>query len=472
MKRIFTFITILAAAVMLVACGGDRNNNKGDKLVEWYELSKDANYDGSKVTVKFWHRMGANNQATVQKWIKEFNEIYPNITIDEVKVADNYDQLAEKISLSITSGNVPHIAESYPDHIARYAQGNAPLALNNFISNPNIGYTEEEIKDFLSGLWAEGSSYDRAGTILSLPFTKSSEALFYNKAYFDEKGYEVPTTWEELFTLAETIKKDEPDAIPFGYDSEPNLFITASEQLGIPYTGYNEKTGKGEVLFNNDESKEMAKYFHDKVSRGLMLTRALNNNAYTSDIMKTGEKLYMYVGSTGGAQYSYGKDEVFNNGYRVGVAPVPTFEGKARKQIQQGPNINLFRKSNEQEMIAAWLFAKFMLEAERTAEFALASGYAPIRHSAYETDTWKNYVAGIKENPANVKEATAKVIKEAIELFRNNEEIFFTSAVFNTSSKTRIEVGNMLVKILAYNGNDLDTFINKEYKDTYEFIVN
>jgi multiple sugar transport system substrate-binding protein len=102
-------------------------------------------------------------------------------------------------------------------------------------------------------------------------------------------------------------------------------------------------------------------------------------------------------------------------------------------------------------MIAAWLFAKFMLQPEKTAEFSIPSGYAPIRYSAYETELWTNYVAGIKENPTTIDEAVAKLVKEAIEIFLENEDIFFTSAVFNQSSKTRSEVGALLVKILAYN---------------------
>ncbi|MFA5693104.1 MAG: extracellular solute-binding protein [Acholeplasmataceae bacterium] len=470
-KYLIIFITLIFS-VLLVACGGDRGAPQV-KVVEWYELPEDADYDGSKVTIKFWHRMGGANQTIIQNWIEEFEALYPNITVDEEKAADDYDKLADKIALAIPGGNAPHIAESYPDHVMRY--GRAALALNYFVDNPNIGYTDEEIKDFLSGLWAEGTSYDNAGSIMSLPFTKSSEALFYNKTYFDEHGYELPErgywTWDEIFAIAEDIKEREPDSYPLGYDSSDNMFITMSEQWDAPYTGY-DSNGLGAVLFNNNKSKEMVKYFKDKVDKELMITRALNAGAYTSDVMKTGNKLYMFVGSTGGARYSIEgvKTEVFNAGYRVGVAPVPVKDVNNRKQIQQGPNLSLFKKDNEQEMIASWLFVKFMLEAEKTAEFALQSGYAPVRHSAYETDIWTNYVKGVKENPTTPAQAGAKIIKEAIEMFRDNEDIFFTSAVFNLSSKARSEVGSLLNKIFAYKGSNLDKFIDDEYLDSFEFV--
>ncbi len=446
------------------------------RFVEWYDLPSNAKYNGGKVEVVFWHRMGEANQTMVQGWIEEFEAIYPNITVVEEKAADDYDQLVDKAALAIPAGNQPDIIESYPDHVARY--GKAALSLNNFVNNPNIGFSQEEIDDFLTGLWNEGSSYDKAGTIMSLPFTKSSEAFFYNKTYFDKHGYTLPErgywTWNEIFAIAEDIKSREPHSIPFGYDSSDNMFITMSEQWNAPYTGYDEN-GVGEVLFNNDDSKTMVAYFKDKVDRGLMTTRGLSG-AYTSDRMKLGEAAaapsYMFVGSTGGTRYAIDGTKLSINQYQVGVAPVPVRDTDNRKQIQQGPNISLFRNTNQQKMIAAWLFAKFMLEPERTAAFGIQSGYAPVRHSAYETTVWNNYVSSIKAVPANHTEAVAKLIKESIELFRDNEDIFFTSAVFGRSSKARNEVGKLLNKIFAYEGANLDNFIKKEYEDAYYYVVN
>ena len=222
MKKILLSIIMVAFTFTLVACGGDRVQGGGGKLVEWYELSPDTEFDTeTPVTIHFWHRMGAANEEMVTKWVTEFKEMYPNITVVLTKAGADYNQLAEKVSLSIPAGNTPDIAESYPDHISRYAIAKAPLALNNFISHPTLGYSEEELADFLPSLWAEGTSYDNEGTVLSLPFTKSSEGFFYNKTYFDQhslngKTYtehvEAGLTWETLFAIAQDIKTREPEA--------------------------------------------------------------------------------------------------------------------------------------------------------------------------------------------------------------------------------------------------------------------
>ncbi len=259
LKKSSSLILLVAVGMILSACetrtsSDDSNQSSNEpvirKIVDWHELSPDTTFDTTNdVSITFWHRMGASSQLIVQRWINEFKVLYPNVTVIEEKVATDYNSLSSKIALSIASGTEPDIVESYPDHVARYAQAKSPLALNHFINHPTLGLSQDEVDDFLPGLWNEGQSYDNAGTILSLPFTKSSEGFFYNKGYFELHGYDVPSTWDEVFTIAEDIKTREADAIPFGYDSSDNLFITASKQWDAPYTGYNLNTGNGEVQF-------------------------------------------------------------------------------------------------------------------------------------------------------------------------------------------------------------------------------
>jgi multiple sugar transport system substrate-binding protein len=461
----------LTSGLILSSCNSETPRIK---LVEWYELSSEAVLNPNEnITIKFWHRMGAESENLVKGWIDEFKLSYPNITVLQEKAGSDYAKLADRVALAIAAGGEPDIVESYPDHVARYAQADSPLALNNFINHPTLGWSQSEIEDFLPTLWEEGLTYDNSGTILSLPFAKSTEGFFYNASYFATHNYDVPTTWEEVFTIAQDIKTREPLSIPFGYDSEDNLFITGSEQWGAPYTSFSDSTGQPEILFNNATTKEMVKYFKDKVDRGLMLTRSLNGDAYTSDIFKTNQKLYMFVGSTGGTRYAYPENSTeFNKGFRVGVAQLPSKDASKKAQIQQGPNITLLRKDNEQQMIAAWLFAKFMTSPEKSAEFSVPSGYTPTRYSSYETSIWSDYVSRVKTSPTTITEARFKLIKEAVELFLENEDAFFTSTVFNLSSKTRTEVGALLVKILAYDGPNLQNYIDSQFQDSYDFIVN
>ena len=91
----------------------------------------------------------------------------------------------------------------------------------------------------------------------SMPFSKSTEVLYYNKTFFTEHNIPVPTHWfnesaddsTSLEAVCQQILAIDPLSIPLGYDSEANLFITMCEQIGSPYTT---AVGSEHFLFDND----------------------------------------------------------------------------------------------------------------------------------------------------------------------------------------------------------------------------
>ncbi|MDR2828934.1 MAG: extracellular solute-binding protein [Acholeplasmatales bacterium] len=471
-------------------------NWDGDKIVEWYNLSQDATYLGGSVKIYFWHRMGAvneqilqtfinggtidlgnNNIATEKVTVEGFNEWVKkelgieqsNIEIVAEKKPGSYPELTQAVKMALPVNGEPHLVESYGDHVAAYAQSKKPLALNNFISNPNIGYSAEEIADFVPGYWNEGQLYDGAGTFLNLPGEgKSTEALFYNKTFFDLHGLTVPRTWEEIEVVARTIKQNAAawgvpaDSVPLGYDSEDNLFITASEQKKIPYTGFDD-IGKGKVLFNNQASKDMVSYFKGLVDEGLLTSKQLQGGQYTSDLFKA-QKLFMSVGSTGGTSYNVSPDFV------TAVAPAPQFDLSNKKIIQQGPNINLFKKDNEQEMIASFLFLKYLCDPTISSIWGSKTGYSPVRYSSYETDAWATYTAASQKAGAS---AATKLIYDVLAMAKEEAPNFFTSPCFDRSSKTRDEVGSLLgtVFLAKETGQALLTLINNKFTTAYNAIM-
>ena len=69
MKRILTtllLVAMLLSTFAMVACGG------GGTVVDDLDLT--GIYDGSAVTITFWHTMGADNKALLEDAIARFNE--------------------------------------------------------------------------------------------------------------------------------------------------------------------------------------------------------------------------------------------------------------------------------------------------------------------------------------------------------------------------------------------------------------
>ena len=238
MKRILTtllLVAMLLSTFAMVACGPN-----GGPVVDDLDLT--GIYDGSAVTITFWHTMGADNKALLEDAIARFNEKYPNITVEHLSYGD-YDGVFEQIRTKLTAGNQPNLAFCYPDHVATYNKSYSVITLDDLINNKNtisstgemMGFTQAQLDDFIEGYYNEGKEYGD-GKMYSLPFQKSTEVLYYNKTIFDQYGLEAPQTWDEVEAICKVLKEKYPLSTPLGYDSEENFFITLVEQYGSNYT--------------------------------------------------------------------------------------------------------------------------------------------------------------------------------------------------------------------------------------------
>ena len=205
------FLAMLLAVVMVLglftACGSDETPTGGDAQSTGNFTIPEGGYDGSAVEITFYHTMGQNPRDVLDAYIVEFNELYPNITIVSEQVG-GYDDVREQISTEIPAGNQPNIAYCYPDHVALYNLAGAVTTLDDLIASEIevsradgtteiLGLTADQQADFIEGYYNEGKQFGD-GLMYTLPLSKSTEVLYYNKTFFDANGLTVPTTWEEL----------------------------------------------------------------------------------------------------------------------------------------------------------------------------------------------------------------------------------------------------------------------------------
>ena len=466
----FVSALMIASAVLPMASCGDGKG--GGSKVNTGDMKVVA-YDGSEVTVTFYHTMGEKLREVLDAYIPEFNKIYPNITIDHGSKGD-YPGLRDQISTELTAGNSPSLAYCYPDHVALYNKAKAVLVLDDYIksdltvaaTNEKVGFTQEQLDDFVSAYYKEGSVYGD-GKMYTLPYSKSTEVLYYNKTFFEENDLSVPTTWDEMEALCKQIKEmpgHKKSIIPLGYDSEANWFITMTEQYGTPYTS----AKKGEYfLFNTAENRAFVEKFRDWYNKGYVITEETYGGSYTSNLFTdkdAKQRSYMCIGSSGGASYQNpAKNSEGKYPFEVGVAMIPQVNKEDPKIISQGPAICLFKKQNEQEVAAAWLFAKFLTtNVALQAEFSEASGYAPVIKSVNQDEEYAKFLEKADGNAY----LQASVIKQCLA----QQENCYVSPAFVGSSAARDQVGllmqNCFVKKLE--GKTVAQFIQDEFDAVLE----
>ena len=503
MKKIFISVLSLVAICGLASCDqgtGSQTGNTDDQFMsieEVIQMAKNntssnngggtdavtgtpnftvptAGYDGSKVKIMFYHTMGSNLRDVLDYYIGEFNKLYPNITVEHKQVG-SYDDVRNQISTELTVGAQPNIAYCYPDHVALYNLAGAVTTLDNLIdstievtkadgSKEVLGLTADQKADFIQGYYNEGRQFGD-GLMYTLPLSKSTEVLYYNKTFFDQHNIPLPTHWfsegaddtTSMEYVCEKIVEADPYSIPLGYDSESNLFITMCEQIGSPYTS---ATGD-HFLFDNEVNKSVMNRFREWYTNGWMTTQELYG-AYTSGLFTSTEnpKSYMSIGSSAGATHqrpSKGTDNTYP--FEVGICEIPQMNQNNKKVISQGPSLCIFQDSNPQEVVASWLFMKYLTTTvDFQAEFSMVSGYVPVLKSVGDNEIYKEEFLDKADGGDYIAALSAKVCLE-------QEESYYTSPAFNGSSVAREEVGFLVSKVISTKTETPYDMISKAFKE-------
>jgi len=382
--------------------------------------------------------------------------MYPNITVDEKSTGGGYDDAKDQIVSGIRIKETPNVAYAYPDHVALYNVAQRTRILDDFINDPVYGYTGDEIEDFVPAFWEEGSTFGDDSMYL-LPFSKSTEVLYYNKTLFDDKGWTVPQTWDETYALSQTIldseKGQHQDAdgnvihvIPFDSDSGANWFITMTEQAKTPYTSLN-ADGSGSYDFNTAENQAFVTSLKEKYNKGLVTTKGVHGGYV--NINSEDPLFYMAIGSSAGCTYHIPSPVDGEYPFEVGVATIPQVNLDNKKVISQGPDIVMLKSFNsdthkaEQEELASWLFMKFLTSPEFSAQFSMASGYMPVRESSKDIPAFKTWLETADDGGNdNITATAAKVAMD-------QAEYYYTSVSFNGSSTARAEMETLVTQVLA-----------------------
>lgn len=480
MRKLFSLVFILGLALVLSACGTRRSSLVNLVSMEDFEAQTD-------IQITFRVSFGQTITPHVQNLIDDFNEKYDNVTCT-MEVVGGYDNLLKQTKLDVQGNTAPTMVIGYPDHIAAYLLSDGVVPLDDFMASEEVGFTEDDMNDFIPSYLEENNKFDARGTYFSLPFNKSTEVLVYNKAFFDYFDLDVPTTWQEVDTVAKEIvgivKSGDADNtwspgltmstmndfIPINYDSNSNYFITTAHQWNGPYTSSALKADdsvdleKGKMDFADSTlnantvagltfMKTMADYTYGGNPAPLVTTPEYWEELYGSNPFKQG-KCVMTIGSTAGVSNNQGG--VATN---LGYAPIPYDEVNAIKTvIQQGTNVAILSQADDYQRMAAWLFIKHCLSLEGTISFAVGTGYFPVRNSAYSYDA--EIAEGVSEindqakvyydflNTPTIEQIAKSKVAQVIKTYKDLGYTYYVDPAWSGSADVRLEVGIAMVQIL------------------------
>ncbi len=353
--------------------------------------------------VTFWHGMSNTQEQVLTELTDRFNEENEyGITVKLVNQG-NYGDLSTKLTASAVADELPDLAQAYNNWLTAYTDKIVPL--DEFVENDFDDY-----EDLVEGYRAE---CEQLGFIGALPFNKSTYVYFYNKTMFDELGLEAPKTWEDMLAVGEKFM-EEKEMPAFGVDDLAGFLEASLAQNECEYA-----SDEG-ALFDNEAGLETLEYIMGLYNNGY--ARLIGEDDYFSSVIST-QRIGGYIGSSTGVSYITADD------FELGVAPLPTNKKAAANQA--GTNIVMFAQ-DENQQAATWEYMKYLTSTEATTEWAMKTGYLPVRVSAFESDEYQSFMAD---------DITATAAYSQV-------DAFFPAAMFEASNAVRTSVNTMFEEVV------------------------
>ncbi|MET8565588.1 extracellular solute-binding protein [Streptomyces flaveolus] len=173
--------------------------------------------------------LGSNQSDAVPK--KAYGDIYTAFT----------KQSGIKVDVNTKDHN------TFQEQINSYLQGTPDDVFNWFAGYRMQFFAAKKLATPIDDVWAKiGDNFPEAMKKLSkgadgkyyfVPLTTYPWAVFYRKSVFQQHGYEVPATWDDLVALCKRMKKDGLVPIAFG-DKDAWPAMGTFDQINFRLNGY------------------------------------------------------------------------------------------------------------------------------------------------------------------------------------------------------------------------------------------
>lgn len=202
--------SLLVAAMSLSMLAGCQKSDEGEKTSNNGNETEETGGDesGDTITLKLFSNLPdrKNGQGLVEQTIiDEYMAENKNVKIE----VEALDEEAYKTKFKA------YAMDGMPDVVSIWGQ---PSFLDEVLDAGVLAELNED--DYADYGFIPGSleGFKKDGKLYGLPRNTDIQIIYYNQKMFDDKGWKVPTTFEELIELAETIKNDPEGIAPMAMD--------------------------------------------------------------------------------------------------------------------------------------------------------------------------------------------------------------------------------------------------------------
>ena len=189
MKRVLSLFIVVILLISLCGCHGRRiiqSESVEDNQIA--EFLVPESFDTSRqFEITFWAKNDTNlTQVEIyHKAISDFQEIYPNITVN-LRLYTDYGKIYNDVITNIATDTTPNVCITYPDHIATYLTGaDTVVPLDSLFTDPQfglggsvVGFDSPTVEVIVPQFLEECAFDDH---YYAIPYMRSTEACYVNK---------------------------------------------------------------------------------------------------------------------------------------------------------------------------------------------------------------------------------------------------------------------------------------------------
>ena len=316
-----------------------------------------------KQTLQVWYAVSGTSGEKFTALSKEFDDQSDLVDL-ELSYSGGSADTATKVSAALLTNTQPDVALMYAGPL--YTGGRNDYAMEELMKREGFG-----MDDIFPGM-LDYCTYMGQG-ICAVPFGISTQVMYYNKTLLENAGVDMtnpPKTWREFYDLCADLltKVEGDDFTAFDVSDAPWLFKSMLKQNGCEIVVKGED-GKIQPVYNNEAALEVTDFWYSLVTSGIMAAGEHDNaeNRFLSGncafIAATSNRISRWRGATE---------------FELGAIEMPFFKTQS---LALGGNVMVILTDDPQKVEAAWEYISYLTSAEKNAEFALATGYLPIRKS-------------------------------------------------------------------------------------------
>ena len=316
-----------------------------------------------KQTLQVWYAVSGTSGEKFTALSKEFDDQSDLVDL-ELSYSGGSADTATKVSAALLTNTQPDVALMYAGPL--YTGGRNDYAMEELMKREGFG-----MDDIFPGM-LDYCTYMGQG-ICAVPFGISTQVMYYNKTLLEKAGVDMtnpPKTWQEFYDLCADLltKVEGDDFTAFDVSDAPWLFKSMLKQNGCEIVVQGED-GKIQPVYNNEAALEVTDFWYSLVTSGIMAAGEHDNaeNRFLSGncafIAATSNRISRWRGATE---------------FELGAIEMPYFKNQS---LALGGNVMVILTDDPQKVEAAWEYVSYLTTAENNAEFALATGYLPIRKS-------------------------------------------------------------------------------------------